>query len=281
MKRRNTLIIIFISSLSVVAFAQDEAAGVWEKSVVGGLNLTQTSFDNWAAGGENAFSWQVNMNYKFVKDAEKYNWLNTGKFAYGNTKTGDADMIKSADEIKVESVYTYKLGTAANPYAAITGETQFTEGYDYSTDPATTISAFMDPGYFRESLGVGVQVNEMITSRLGAALKQTMTSDYPVYSDDPETPLEMETLRSEVGAESVTDINWPITGTSLYTGKLELFSNFGSMDEIDVNFDNILTVKVSEYINMNMNVKLVYDKDISAKRQIKQTIAIGLNYTFI
>lgn len=273
--------VILTASLVVFAFGQDEAIGGWEKSVVGGLNLTQTSFDNWAAGGENAFSWQASLNYKFAKDSEKYNWLNTGKFAYGNTKTGDADMIKSADEIKVESVYTYKMGSAVNPYLAVTGETQFTEGYDYSTDPATTISAFMDPGYFRESLGVGAQVNEMITTRLGAALKQTMTSDYPVYSDDPETPLEMETLRSEVGAESVTDINWPINETSLYTGKLELFSNFGGLDEIDVNFDNILTVKVSEYINMNMNVKLVYDKDISAKRQIKQTMAIGLNYTFI
>lgn len=278
------LVATLVICLSIAALGQDGAiapAGVWQKSLVGGLNLTQTSFDNWAAGGENAFSWQLNFNYKFEKDVEGYNWVNTGKFAYGNTKTGDADMVKSADEIKVESVFTYKLGSSVNPYAAVTGETQFTEGYDYSVSPALAISAFMDPAYLRESLGAGMKVNEMITTRIGASLKQTITSDFPAYSDDPDTPLEMETLRSELGAESVTDINWPITETSLYTGKLEMFSNFGGLDEIDVNFDNILTVKVSEYINMNMNVKILYDKDISAKRQIKQTMAIGLNYTFI
>ncbi|MCF7806954.1 MAG: DUF3078 domain-containing protein [Candidatus Marinimicrobia bacterium] len=254
---------------------------MWEKSVVGGLNLTQTSFDNWSAGGENAFSWQVNLTYQFVKNDARFSWKNTGKFAYGNARIGDTELIKSADEIKLESVYTYKTGTAVNPYAAVTGETQFTEGFDYTTEPATEISAFMDPGYFRESLGAGVQLNEVVTTRLGAALKQTVTHDYPGYSDDPDTPVEIETLRSEVGAESVTDINWPVTESAQYRGKLELFSNFGGLDEIDVNYDNILTVKVSEYINMNVNVKLVYDKDISVKRQIKQTMAIGLNYTFI
>ena len=281
MKKYITAILAIL--LVATLYGQDEPAtkGVWQKSMVGGLNLTQTGFDNWAAGGENAFSWQLNFNYKLEKDVERFNWSSTGKFAYGNTKTGDAEMIKSADEIKLESVFTYKLGSTVNPYVAVTGETQFTEGFDYSSTPGTAISAFMDPGYFRESLGAGIKANDIITTRVGASLKQTVTSSFPAYSDDPETLTEVETLRSEFGAESVTDISWPITETSLYTGKLELFSNFGGFDEIDVNFDNILTVKVSQYINMNMNVKILYDKDISAVRQIKQTMAIGLNYTFI
>ena len=282
---RSKVIIVLLLCFGTVGFAQDNSGtttpSVWKKSMAGGLNLTQTSFDNWVSGGEDAFSWQLNLNYKFVRDVKKYKWLNTGKFAYGNTKTGSAGLIKSADEIKLESVLTYKLGSAVNPYAALMGETQFTEGYDYTTVPETAISNFMDPGYFRESIGAGWTINESLSTRLGGSLKQTVTKDYTAYSDDPDTPNEKETLRSEVGVESVTDISWQITATSAYTGKLELFSNLGGLDEIDVNFDNILTVKVSEYINMNMNVKILYDKDISARRQIKQTMAIGLNYTFI
>ena len=42
-----------------------------------------------------------------------------------------------------------------------------------------------------------------------------------------------------------------------------------------------MEAKVSDYINMNVNFKMVYDKDISVKRQIKQSMAFGLNYTFI
>lgn len=274
------LVLILFGTLGSI-YGQEQGASTWEKSIVGGVNITQTGFDNWAAGGENAFAWQLNLNYKFVKDQEKINWLNTGKFSYGTTKTGDADMVKSIDELKMESVLTYKLGTTINPYAAVTGETQFAPGYDYSTIPSTEISAILDPGYFRESLGAGTKLNENISTRMGLSLKQTVTTDHPApYADDVETT-EVETLRSEFGAESVTDISLSLSETSTYTSKLELFSSFGGLDEIDVAFDNILVVKVSKYINMNANLKIVYDRDISPKRQIKQSMALGLSYTFI
>jgi len=276
--------IILTVILSRLVVAQDDAVettSTWEKSVLGGLNLTQTGFDNWAAGGEKAFAWQMNFNYKFVQDLEKTNWSNTGKFLYGATKTGEQEMRKSADEIKVESVLTYKLGSTINPYISVTGETQFAAGMDYSTDSSFQISAFMDPGYFRESLGAGYQINEGLATRLGLSFKQTVTTDYPTpYADDVATT-EVETLRSEFGAESVTDLSYNVSETSVFVSKLELFSNFSAFDEIDANWDNTLTVKISDYINMNMNFKMVYDKDISVKRQIKQSMAVGFNYTFI
>lgn len=280
LKMTLTLAMIF----SGIVMAQDEAgkpSSAWEKSVLGGLNLTQTGFDNWAAGGENAFAWQMNLSYKFVKDLDKTNWSNTGKFLYGATKTGEQDMRKSADEIKLESVLTYKLGSTINPYVSVTGETQFAAGMDYSTDSSFQISAFMDPGYFRESLGAGYQINEGLATRLGLSFKQTVTTDYPTpYADDAATT-EVETLRSEFGAESVTDLTYNISETAVFVSKLELFTAFSAFDEIDANWDNTLTVKVSDYINMNMNFKMVYDKDISVKRQIKQSMAFGFNYTFI
>jgi len=267
--------------MSGLVLAQAESPSSWTKSVQGGLNLTQTGFDNWAAGGENAFAWQMNVNYSFVRDLEKTNWSNTGKFLYGATKTGEVDMRKSVDEIKLESVLTYKLGSKINPYIAVTGETQFDGGFDYSTDSSFQISAFMDPGYFRESLGAGYDINEGLATRLGLSLKQTVTSDFPApYADDAATS-EIETLRSEFGAESVTDFTFDVSENTVYVSKLELFSAFSGFDEIDANWDNTLIVKVSEYINMNVNFKLVYDKDISVKRQVKQSMAFGLNYTFI
>jgi len=139
----------------------------------------------------------------------------------------------------------------------------------------------LNPGYFRESIGAGYDIQEGLATRLGLSFKQTLASDYPErYSDDPETG-EVETLKSEIGAESVTDLTYPISETASYVSKLELFSAFSTLKEVDVNWDNTLTVKVSDYINMNVNFKMVYDKDISEKRQIKQSMAFGLNYTFI
>lgn len=281
MKRLTQTIVALTIMMFGLVSAQDKAPGVWKKSIQGGLNLTQTGFDNWAAGGENAFAWQMNLNYKFVRNHEKTSWSNTGKFLYGATKTGDADVRKSADEIKLESVLTLKRWTMINPFIAVTGETQFAPGYDYSTDSSFQISAFMDPGYFRESLGAEYVINEGLATRLGLSAKQTVTSDYPQpYADDVETD-DVETFRSEIGAESVTDLSYKIAENTLYVSKLELFSAFTTFNKIDVNWDNTLTVKISEYLNMNMNFKLVYDKNVSAKRQIKQSMALGINYTFI
>ena len=173
--------------------------------MIGGINLTQTSFDNWKQGGENSFAWQINLNFKFVNDQEKFSWANSGKFSYGSSKTGDQKVRKSIDEIKLESVYTHKMAKFLNPFVAGTGETQFAPGYNYSADANTQVSSFFDPAYSRESIGMGYKPNKTIQTRLGGALKQTITSEYPApYADDPKTP-KIEKIKKEVGIESVTD----------------------------------------------------------------------------
>jgi len=287
MKCKSIAVLAFILSiLSSVLIAQEKPATEepnygWQNEMVGGLNLTQTSFDNWTQGGENSTAWQLNFNFKFVNDQEKSNWSNTGKFTYGETKSGDNESQKSIDEIKIESVFTYKISKLLNPFVAATGETQFGPGYDYSAEQKVQISRFMDPGYFRESIGIGYKPSDTFSTRFGAALKQTITSNYPIpFADDPNTKA-IEKTKSEAGIESVTDINWKVAENSLFTSKLELFSALGALDETDVHWDNIFTTKISKYFNVNFNVKIFYDKDISAKRQIKQALAFGLSYTFL
>jgi len=287
MNIKNIVLLILLSIFLVSnIFAQDKPAEPpkygWQKSMVGGLNLTQTSFDNWKQGGENSYAWQVNLNFNFTNDQEKNNWANSGKLTYGANKTGSQEMRKSIDEIKLESVFTYKLGVLINPFVAATGETQFASGYKYGADSKTQISAFMDPGYIRESAGLGIKPNEIIKTRLGVALKQTITQDYPeLYADDPKTINTIEKIKNEVGAESVTDLNLKVSENSLFTSKLEMFSTLTTVKEIDVNWDNILTTKISKYFNVNVNFKLFYDRDISKMRQIKQAIALGVSYSFL
>jgi hypothetical protein len=254
----------------------------WQKEMVGAVNLTQTNFSNWTQGGENSFAWQLNLNFRFENDRKKTNWANSGKFTYGATKIGDQDFRKSIDEIKLESVLTYKLNTHVNPFFAATGETQFAPGYDYDLEPKTQISAFMDPGYFRESIGIGFAPNKIIKTRLGFALKQTFTSDFPIpYADNPETTDKVEKFKNEAGLESVTDVNWKVTKKTLFISKLELFYDFRALNKTDVRWDNVLTVELTKYLNMNFNFKLFYDRDISRRRQIMQSVALGLVYNFI
>lgn len=252
----------------------------WKNEMVGGLNLTQTSFDNWAQGGENNLAWQLNVNAKFVNDQEKYNWANAGKVAFGMTRVGDQQSRKSVDEIKLESVFTYKMNLYINPYVAVTGESQLTKGYAYGENTKTTISDILDPAYFQESAGIGYSPNDQLKTRLGAALKETISDKYG-YADEKDTPNEIETSRVEFGAESVTDLSRKLAENILLTSKLELFSNLKAANEIDVKWDTILAAKVSKYVDVNFNVKLFYDRDISKKRQLKQALALGLTYSFL
>lgn len=287
MKLKSVVLVLFLSiSWGTYVFAQEKPGKQpkygWRKEMVGGINLTQASLSNWTQGGESSFAWQLNFNFKFINNQEKFNWANSGKLTYGSTKISDQESRKSIDEIKLESVLTYKFGKQINPYVALTAETQFGPGYNYGTEPKTQMSSFMDPGYFRESIGVGYQPNDIIKSRLGVALKQTITSDYPVpYADNPDTVDKIEKTKNEFGVESVTDISWKITKSSLFISKLELFYAFKALDETDVNWDNVFTIMISKYINININFKLFYDKDISKKRQLQQSIAFGFTYSLL
>lgn len=252
----------------------------WKNQVISNLNLTQNSFDNWTQGGENSLSWQLNIDAKFVQDEADFNWSNTGKFVFGETKVGDSASRKSVDEILLETVYTRKLGLFVDPYGAFSAQSQFGKGYDYSVEPKLATSNFLDPGYFRLSLGIGRAVGETFKSRLGFAVRYTVTDKYNQYADDPKTA-KIEDTRTESGLESVTEIAYPVAENMLFKSNLNLFSNLEQFRQVVVRWDNIISAKVNEYISANFNFQLYYDHNISKQRQVKQALSLGLTYTLL
>jgi hypothetical protein len=279
------LLIVVFSSMVVSAQEEEQKEEPklgWENQFIGTFNLAQTALSNWTQGGENSWNWQLNLNGKFLNRQENYEWANTIKMIYGQARIGSDELKKSDDELFLETVYTYKVWNGINPYVAATALTQFTPGYDYGTDPKTKISDLLDPGYFRESIGLDYKVSETFKTRFGFALKQTVADEFAArWSDDPETTDEVEKLRNEVGAESVTDFSVNLSELIIYVTKLELFSNLNRIDEIDVRWDNLFSAKVADYLAVSFNFNLFYDKDISLKRQLKQTLSVGLTYSFL
>ena len=285
MRARFPVAAFVFSALVVAATAaafgdEDQPEIGWTNRVVGSLNLTQASFDNWAQGGENTLGWQTLLNSKFVNLGVKHEWVNAVNLAYGMTKVGDEGARKSVDEIKIESVFTYKAGFYVDPYVAATAETQFYKGYQYADSGKTARSDFLDPGYFTQSVGIGRVYKGVLRSRLGASVKETVSDKYG-YADDSETDPEVEETRVELGAESVTDLNLKLSDALTFDSKLELFSNLKASREIDIRWDNLLTAKVEKYLSVTLGVKVFYDSDISKMRQVKEALAIGLTYTFM
>jgi len=267
---------------ALTASAQDKApAPRWKNTVVGNLNFTQNHFDNWTQGGADSWSWQSDLLPKFVYEDTTFQWSNTGKISYGQSKVGDAQSQKSADEIRAESVLTWKVGTWINPYAAVTGLTQIAKGYDYGTEPKTEVTGFLDPGYFTESAGLGFQPVKAVKTRIGAACKETVTRNHPApYSDDIKTA-KIEKFKFEPGVEWVTDLEMKLHENILLTSKVETFSNLKGIKAVDVIWDNMFTSKLSKVLSVSLNVRIFYDRDVSVQRQIKQVLAVGLSYSLL
>ena len=282
-KNRRTGIVVLLLTFSNL-FPQDAKKDSlkigWNNRMVGILNLTQSKFDNWQQGGENSVAWQLNVNSEFIYEQTGYSWKNTGNVSFGMIKLAAQESRKSVDEIRLGTVLTYKVSQYVNPYVSATGETQFIKGYNYADDQKTEISNFMDPAFLMQSAGFGYSSSPAFTTRLGAALKETITENHPQYADDPDTP-EIEETRVEFGAESVSDLRKKLAENLLLTSRLELFSNFAAFNEIDVRWDNMFSAQVAKYMDVNLNIKIFYDRDISRKRQIKQVMALGLTYSFI
>ncbi len=255
--------------------------GPWKHSVVAGLTLTQVGFKDWAQGGENALSYTVSLDGKSTRDGELFRWINTYKFSFGQTRLGIQGLRKTDDKIDLESVVTYKLKGDISPYGAATLKSQFATGFKFdAAGNKTPVAKFFDPAYLTQSAGFSYQPAPQIKTRFGAALREILTSVYNSYADDPAT-VRVEKIQVDGGFESVTNIEWQFDDNLLLTGKLELFSAFSNPDELIIRSDNSLSAKVNKYVNVILNIQLINDQRVTPRTQVKETIGLGLSYTFL
>ncbi len=259
------------------ALAQDNTEHGWKTKMVFSLSLTQASFSNWAKGGENALAWQTKLNSRFTNDQPNFNWDNKAKFTYGQSKVGDTGTRKTADDLKLETVYTRKWGIYINPFVSASAQSQFTSGYNYTGTTKTKVSQLLDPGYFTQSAGIGYSKTDEFKARLGATAKETYTRDFPGYADDPNTPGVEKTL-IEGGITGVVELNKRVNENIVYTSELNIFSNLKAFNEIDVTWENLFTAKVAKYINVTLAIDLVYDRDTIAEWQFREVLSAGFSY---
>lgn len=279
---RKILTIVLLLSLSTL-FAQDAAApeakkSDWKPTGTLGINLSQISFSNWSKGGDNSLTWNNILNMGLKYNHEDWTWVNGLKLAYGRMKVGERGYRTTDNELYFESVLSKNIGWAVDPYVALTVRTVVANGFEYTDSTETQISSFFDPGYITEAVGFTYNRSENITSRLGVAIEQTLTNKFRKYSDNPDTPNEIEKFKMETGIESVTEAKYTLDENLLLNSKLRLFSSFKHLDTWDVLFDNTITAKINSYLNVNLNVVVVYDADETLKTQLKQALQIGVTF---
>jgi len=250
----------------------------WNPRGVIGLGLSQVALSNWSKGGESTLSVTGISDFSMIYLGLPWISKNTLKLSLGSTKTGGGSFQTNDNQARLENMLIRKIGWAVDPYVSNEIRTGILNGYDYSKDPKEQLSKFFDPGYITQSIGFTYAKPDFLT-RLGLAFQETFTNEFTQYSDDIETKDKIETFKFQTGIESVTETNQTVADNLFYAGRLRLFSAFDQLDVWDVEFDNTLTAKVNDFLNVNLNILVVYEKAQSLKTQLKEGLNVGISYT--
>lgn len=270
--------------LAGIASAQDSAtatpappASPWKLQAVASANLASSYFSDWSQGGEDNLAWSIKFDGKAERDGADWNWANTGKAEFGQTKQGDLAPRKSADEFKLETILTRKLTAMLNPYTAASAKSQFAFGYKYPKEGGGRIpvSDWMDPAYFTQSLGMGYKPVEWFRTRLGAAVQETWTNGFRQYSDDT-TTAGQERWKIEPGMEWVTTYDQTLYNSLVLKSELGVFANFEGWDEVDAGWTNSVAWQFTRWINVNVAAEARRDLNQFDGWQWKHVLSLGL-----
>ena len=275
---------IFYSLLFLIATdAMAQTDTVWKHNMIASLNLSEVNFTHWAAGGTNSLAYLAGINGKSVRDdaTTTTTWSNTYKLTYGQTKLEGQDIRKTDDEINLESMLIYKLGVHLNPYVAASLLTQFTTGYKYpDSGGRIAVSDFFDPGYLKQSAGIGWTLSKAFNTRLGLALREIITSQYNQYAAEP-NETEVKKVRIDGGLESVTEVELPVDDNVVFRAKADLFDPFNHLNRLVLHGDAALIAKVSKVFSAQLTALFINEPDVSPYTQIKQGLSIGISYALM
>jgi hypothetical protein len=286
--------------LCIAAFAQDELPQGWSHKGNIGLNFGQSSYTNWAAGGQNTINGQGIFNYEIHYLQGKFKWDNTLNTALGYSYFDfNHKPIKTDDKIEFTSLATLKATEHLNYGVELAFRSQFAYGFNYEEDSTNYISHFLAPAYITLGLGVEWVPNphfslyfSPITGRVTIVNDDKLAEEgafgvNELDKNDPVVHTDFDKVRYEFGARAVAKFQYPLAKNIDFNSKLELFSNYLKNPQyIDVDWQNMLVLKVNDWLNCNLSTHLIYDRDIpfydennvkieGSKVQFKEVLAVG------
>lgn len=270
---------------------------VWRRGGIVSLNFSQVSLTNWAAGGQNSIAGNGILNVFANYKSGKYAWDNYIDLGYGLVMQGKkGSLLKSDDRIDLSSKYGRQASDHWYYSALANLRTQFAPGYNYPND-SVVISRFFAPAYLTLAPGMDFKPNDYFSLFLSPATTRFIfvtdkeLSNAGAFGVDPG-----KTLRTEAGAYLKAIYNREISATTNLITSLDLFSNyFDKPQNIDINWQLLLGLKVSRYIAANLSLQLLYDDNtkltfyeddgVTVKRvgpgvQFREIFGIGFSYNF-
>ncbi len=241
--------------------------------------FNQSSFSNWAAGGNNTVAGNMTLGYDFNYKKKKWNWDNKIISAYGLSYVDGQGMRKTEDQFEYNSVLGLKASKLWFFSFFSNFKTQYSKGYDYKQEPKLAISDFFSPAYW--SFGPGMLWKRNDDARINIA---PATARYTFVSDE---------FSGKYGVEEGKNVNFSLGfNLSAYYKKeimkdvvieniLAVYSDYlNKPQNIDIDYQLNLFVKINKNLSTNLSLHTIIDDDASSKVQFKEVFGLGLNYIF-
>jgi len=268
---------------------------IWDIGSTADINFNQGYQSNWVEGGENSLSalsvLRFNAQYTYGKQRI---WDTDIEYKLGYLKAGDNPLQKNDDRFEFNSKYGR---TAFNNWyysLLFNFRTQFLKGYDYPND-SVSVSKFMSPGHLVFSLGLDYKPNENLTVLISPVTsKYTIVSDTVKYDQTRFGVGANEKIRKEIGAYVKAIWKYNITKDIHMENKINFFTNYtNNPQNIDIDWELNLKMKLTHYIKMSLNTHFIYDDDVDIPvfeggeqvgvtkgLQFREVIGIGFLYSF-
>ena len=283
----------------------------WRVNGVVILTAAQSSFNNWAAGGQNSISGNGLLNLYAGFKTKRASWDNALEVGYGLLQQGSHEnpWIKSDDKIDLTSKYGRRMSDKWFAAALVNFRTQFSPGYKYPND-TVKISDFLAPAYVLAAIGFDYKPANGISAFIAPLTSRTIYVNNQELADDGSFGLKPAVLddkgnvishaskfKNEFGGYlnltyKKDDI---IKNVNLLT-KVDFFSNYlKNPQNLVVNWENLISLKVNSLLTVTIATNLIYDdaikvptgKDaagvqqyIGPRTQFKEVLGVGISYKF-
>ncbi len=276
----------------------------WKKGGVFAINISQTSLTNWAAGGQNSFAlnglFSGFVNYKRNKSV----WDNSLDLGYGLLRQGNSGYMKTDDKFDFLSKYGHEA--FKNFYYAFlfNFKTQMVPGYKYP-DVTDKISDLFSPAYLVIALGLDYKPNTHFSAFIAPLTgKFTFVTDKKLSDAGAFGVKPGNKTLSEFGGYlraiyTRNDFKSELLRNVSFTTKIDLFSNYLTKPQnIVINWETLIALKVNKFISANLNTQLIYDdkikvpfdkngngsiepdEGIRSLVQFKEILGVGFSYNF-
>lgn len=275
------IILLFFIVFAVNSFSQSKKDSVpkWKMHGRFAFIFNQSSFSNWASGGENTVAGNINVNYDLNYKKDNLNWDTRIITSYGLSHISNKGYRKTDDRFELNTLIGLKTGKYW--FLSFIGNfrTQYTKGFDYKKEPKLLVSEFLSPAYLTYGPGMlWKKSNDLHFNIAPATARYTFVNDFFSGKFGVE---EGKNTAFSLGFNFSMYYKFWIMENVEMENILTLYTDYlANIANVDVDYQTNIRFLVNKHIKMHMTFHAIIDDDASSRVQFRQLFGLGVNYSF-